>query len=110
MGDCFSKVDEVPRDLVAISAAGILTGWEQSPRHQHRKAQLLYTVRGIINCEVEEGIWIVPPQCAVWIPGGVAHTAFGSGDVECICLFVEPKAASNLPRQCCTIAVSPLLR
>jgi AraC-like DNA-binding protein len=108
--DCAVQIDGVARDLVAVSAAGTLTGWEQSQRHQHRKSQLLYTVRGIINCEVEDGIWIVPPQCAVWIPGSMPHTAFGSGDVECICLFVEPKAAVGLPEQCCTIAVSPLLR
>ena len=38
--------------------------WERA-RHQHRKAQLLYSVRGVINCEIEDGVWIVPPQCAV---------------------------------------------
>jgi AraC-like DNA-binding protein len=30
--------------------------------------------------------------------------------VECYCLFVEPDAAPDLLRTCCTISVSPLLR
>ncbi|MGK6315571.1 AraC family ligand binding domain-containing protein [Neorhizobium sp. DT-125] len=109
-GDWSSYVDGVPRDLVAANAVGSLESMEQSRRHCHRNAQLLYTVRGIINCEVDEGVWIVPPQCAVWIPGGLTHAAFGSGEVECCCLFIEPNAAPNLPDKCCTITVSNLLR
>ncbi|GAB1617462.1 AraC family transcriptional regulator [Pseudomonas sp. NGC7] len=83
--------------------------WEHA-QHQHRKAQLLYSVRGILNCEIEEGVWIVPPQCAVWIPGDLPHSARGSGETECYCLFVEPDAAPDLPKTCCTISVTPLLR
>jgi AraC-like DNA-binding protein/mannose-6-phosphate isomerase-like protein (cupin superfamily) len=108
--DWSAHVDNVPRDLVAAGFAGTIEKWERSRQHRHRRAQLLYTVRGLINCEVEDGIWIVPPQCAVWIPGGLPHTAFGSGDVECFCIFVEPRAAPNLPLECCTIAISGLLR
>ncbi len=87
----------------------VSTGWEQE-RHQHRKAQLLYSVKGMLNCEVEDGVWIVPPHCAVWIPGNLPHSARGSGDTECYCLFVEPDAAPGLPKTCCTISVEPLMR
>jgi len=83
--------------------------WENA-RHQHRKAQLIYSLRGILNCEVEHGVWIVPPQCAIWIPGDLPHAAQGAGETECYCLFVEPDAAPDLPKTCCTISVSPLLR
>lgn len=109
-GDWSSYVDEVPRDLVAANGVGSLESMERSKRHCHEKAQLLYSARGVINCEVDDGVWIVPPQCAIWIPGGLPHAAFGSGEVECICLFVAPNAAGNLPVECCTIAVSDLLR
>ncbi|KQS47058.1 MULTISPECIES: AraC family transcriptional regulator [unclassified Sphingomonas] len=108
--DWLSYVDQVPRALVAANTVTSLDALEQSSRHQHQKAQLLLTVRGVINCEVEDAVWIVPPQCAVWIPGGLPHTAFGSGEVECISLFIEPPAALALPSKCCTITVSPLLR
>nr|WP_321360516.1 helix-turn-helix transcriptional regulator [uncultured Hyphomonas sp.] len=108
--DWLSHVDEVPRALVAANAVANLEALEQSPRHHHQKAQLLFTVRGIINCEVEDAVWIVPPQCAVWIPGGLPHTVFGSGEVECISLFIEPPEASDLPSECCTITVSGFFR
>ena len=108
--DWLSHVDQVPRALVAANAVASLETLEQSPRHRHQKAQLLFTVRGVINCEVEDAVWIVPPQCAVWIPGGLPHAVFGSGEVECISLFIEPPASANLPTECCTITVSRFFR
>ncbi|CAG9201665.1 HTH-type transcriptional regulator NimR [Burkholderia gladioli] len=102
-------VDNLPRPVVALSAMPLAKDWEHA-RHRHRRAQLLYSVRGILNCEIEDGVWIVPPQCAVWIPGDLPHAARGSGETECHCLFVEPDAAPDLPKSCCTISVSPLLR
>jgi AraC-like DNA-binding protein/quercetin dioxygenase-like cupin family protein len=103
------NVDDVPRPVVALSATTVSKDWENA-RHQHRKAQLLYSVRGILNCEIEDGVWIVPPQCAVWIPGDLQHSARGLGEAQCHCLFVEPDAAPDLPETCCTISISPLLR
>ncbi|MBD1550264.1 AraC family transcriptional regulator [Pseudomonas typographi] len=102
-------VDSVPRPVFAFGNTMVSKDWEAA-RHQHRKAQLFYSVRGVLNCEIEDGVWIVPPQCAVWIPGGLPHSARGSGETECYCLFVEPNAAPDLPKTCCTLAVSPLLR
>ncbi|SDT35548.1 AraC-type DNA-binding protein [Pseudomonas asplenii] len=102
-------VDSVSRPVVALSATSVTKDWENA-RHQHRKAQLIYSARGILNCEIEDGVWIVPPQCAIWIPGDLPHAARGSGETECYCLFVEPDAAPDLPKTCCTISVSPLLR
>jgi AraC-like DNA-binding protein len=102
-------VDVIARPVVALAATAVGREWERA-QHRHRKAQLLYAVRGIIKCEVEGGVWIVPPQCAVWIPGGLPHAARGSGKTECFCLFVEPDAGQALPKTCCTLAVSPLLR
>ncbi len=102
-------VDSFPRPVMTLGVATIRHDWEHA-RHQHRKAQLLYAVRGIINCEVEDGVWIVPPLCAIWIPAGVSHAARGSGGTECYCLFVEPSATPGLPQNCCSLGVSPLLR
>ncbi|USX17670.1 helix-turn-helix transcriptional regulator [Oxalobacteraceae bacterium OTU3REALA1] len=102
-------VDSFSRPIVALSATSVTKGWENA-RHQHRKAQLIYSARGILNCEIEDGVWLVPPQCAIWIPGDLPHSAWGTGETECYCLFVEPDAAPDLPKTCCTISVSPLLR
>ena len=108
--DWLSYVDEIPRALVATNAVASLEALEYAQAHHHQKAQLLFTVRGVINCEVDDAVWIVPPQCAVWIPGGLPHTVFGSGEVECISLFIDPPEAAELPRACCTITVSNFFR
>jgi AraC-like DNA-binding protein len=102
-------VDDVPRPITAFLSAASSKAWE-NVAHRHAKAQLLYTVRGVITCQVGEAIWIVPPQCAVWIPGGLLHRAYGSGQTECYCLFVSPNASKDLPRQVCILSVTPLLR
>jgi AraC-like DNA-binding protein len=77
--------------------------------HEHRKAQLVLTLRGVVRCEADRSVWIVPPRCAVWIPGDLPHSVTVAGDVELYCLFVDPDAAGALPRQCCTLSISPLL-
>ncbi|VVN69475.1 HTH-type transcriptional regulator NimR [Pseudomonas fluorescens] len=100
--------DVVPRAVVAVGASSASDTWEHTP-HTHRKCQLMYTLRGVIHCEIEAGIWIVPPQCALWIPGGIPHSARGSGEAQVYCLLIEPDATHALAPHCCTLAVSGLL-
>jgi AraC-like DNA-binding protein/quercetin dioxygenase-like cupin family protein len=103
--------DLVPRPVMAVGAS-IVTGpgGMEAEAHHHRKAQLMYMARGVLTCEVSHGLWIVPPQCAVWIPGGTQHSVKGVGAIEVYCLFVEPASAPTLPDACCTVSVSPLMR
>jgi AraC-like DNA-binding protein/quercetin dioxygenase-like cupin family protein len=100
--------EDVPRAVVAIGGTLVTKGFEM-PVHQHRKAQLVLTLRGIVRCEADLSVWIVPPRCAVWIPGNLPHSVTVAGYVEVYCLFVEPDAAPALPKQCCTLSISPLL-
>ncbi|MBN5281779.1 MULTISPECIES: AraC family transcriptional regulator [Serratia] len=102
-------IDQVPRPLFAVQSSTIEQDWEVEP-HRHQKAQLIYTVRGMIRCEVENGLWLVPPQCALWMPGNVLHNAQGAGSTEAYCLFVDQHVVAGLPQSCCTLSVSPLLR
>ena len=104
-----AHVDNVPRDLVAAGFAGSLERWEQSRQHHHRKAQLLYTVRGIINCEVEDGIWIVPSFATTGTSGTTegcasATEALGEGSTAAVALGDAPvdDAAGSLPRAAST--------
>jgi len=98
----------LPRAVIAVSATSTSESWEHAP-HSHRKGQLMYTLRGVIHCQIEAGIWIVPPQCALWIPGGMSHAARGSGEAQVYCLLIDPDAAGALPPQCCTLSVFGLL-
>ena len=79
-------------------------------RHSHDWAQLVYASDGVMTVSTEEGTWVVPPQRAVWIPGGVRHSVAMSGWVSMRTLYLAPGLLRGLPRRCCVVAVSPLLR
>lgn len=100
---------DVPRPVSAVGMELVTQGWEKEP-HAHHKSQLIMAVKGLVTCEVAKGLWLVPSHCALWIPGGLPHSVRALGDVELYCLFIDPDLTSALPRECCTIGISPLLR
>nr|WP_294979037.1 helix-turn-helix transcriptional regulator [uncultured Pseudomonas sp.] len=101
--------DERAASLVAAVALDFPDGHEV-PAHSHRRAQLLYAVRGVLVVGSASGQWVVPDNRGLWIPAGVGHWTRMVGDVQVRTLYVEPDSAPHLPRNCCVLAVSPLLR
>ena len=81
-------------------------------RHSHRRAQLLYASAGVMRVTADHGTWIVPPQQAVWLPAGTVHEvdAVGPLTMRSLYVHVDPGADDGLLRDCCVVAVSPLLR
>lgn len=103
--------DSVPRPVVAVGRSFVTgSGGMAVGAHRHRKAQLIYMARGAMTCEASQGLWVVPPRCAVWIPGGARHGVKGVGAIDVYTLFVDPASAPTMPAACCTVSVSPLLR
>lgn len=41
--------------------------------HAHQRHQLIYAFSGTLRLEAENGIYLLPPQRAAWIPAGVMH-------------------------------------
>ncbi|MFF5297334.1 AraC family transcriptional regulator [Paractinoplanes globisporus] len=78
--------------------------------HDHAVHQLAYPLRGVLEVSTSHGAWVVPPNRAVWIPAGVAHSHRAHGPTELRSLIfdvpVNPLAASSPT----VLAVSPLLR
>jgi AraC-like DNA-binding protein len=79
------------------------------PDHQHRKGQLVFALAGGVTCRTPSGLWMVPPHCAVWIPGGLQHSNIATANARLFFVYLEPDAV-NLPDQCCTLSISSLLR
>lgn len=79
-------------------------------RHQHREAQFLYAMCGLMRVVTENGAWIIPPSRAVWIPPMVAHEIFMQGEVRMRSLFIAPEYSPATLQNCCVLAVTPLLR
>ncbi|TFV99467.1 AraC family transcriptional regulator [Oxalobacteraceae bacterium OM1] len=78
--------------------------------HSHPWAQLSYAARGVIEVKAEEGSYIAPPLCAVWIPARIVHRVQCSSDAEIHRLYVDPHAQPAGLAQCQVLAVTPLLR
>ena len=81
----------------------------EAPEHRHRKGQLVIASRGGVTCRVPSGMWMVPPHCGVWVPGGMPHSNVATANARLFFLFIEPGAA-DLPERCCTLSLSPLVR
>lgn len=102
------KPDPHERPVVALRVEVDQNDAEQ-PVHWHRKGQLVLALHGSVTCDVPNAIWMVPPQHAVWIPGGTPHSNRVTENAHIYFLFIEPGAAP-LPNECCTLAISPLVR
>ena len=100
--------DETDRPAVA-SRLQVAEHDAEIPVHEHRKGQLILALHGAVTCEVANALWIVPPQCGVWIPGGMPHSNRATANARLCYLFVEPGIV-DLPMQCVTLAISPMLR
>jgi AraC-like DNA-binding protein len=78
--------------------------------HFHDRDQLVYASRGVMTVRSRHETWVVPTHRAVWIPAGFPHDISMSGLVAMRALYLKPRLARTLPRRCCVVNVSPLLR
>lgn len=79
------------------------------PLHFHDRDQLVYASRGVMTVRTANGAWVVPTHRAVWIPEAIPHTITMSGTVAMRTLYLKPRLARSLPRDCCVVNVPPLL-
>jgi len=80
------------------------------PEHSHPEDQLLFASRGVMTVRTQDGIWVVPPLRAVWIPANTPHSVAISGHVSMRTLYLLPKLRGLVSSKCLVLDVSPLLR
>ncbi|WP_128292880.1 AraC family transcriptional regulator [Afifella aestuarii] len=81
------------------------------PPHMHERAQLIYAIGGVMEVATADGLWLLPPQRAVWMPAGITHEMRARGNVSLRTLYVVGEVCPfPLPTKPRTIRVSPLLR
>lgn len=102
--------DDVPRPVVTYGFLANKVDGIELHTHSHAKGQLMLVQRGALSCEVEGGLWIVPPRSAIWIPGGALHAIKMNGVLEGYNAFVDPAVSQGLPLTCRAVSVTPLLR
>ncbi|WP_258397437.1 AraC family transcriptional regulator [Paraburkholderia unamae] len=97
-------------DLPVISVLLETSGKEDElPMHVHRKGQMVVALRGSVMCRSPNGWWIVPPNGAVWIPGGIPHSNHASDSAKLYVIFIPPDEA-DLPTDCRSFTITPLIR
>lgn len=81
-------------------------------QHTHSDAQLVYATAGTMRVLTRHGLLVVPPQRAVWIPPGMPHSidAVSNVSMRTIYVWVQAANALALPKKCCVVSVSALLR
>jgi AraC-like DNA-binding protein/mannose-6-phosphate isomerase-like protein (cupin superfamily) len=104
-----NEADDEDRFEIRSFAAGFSTGHEVHS-HCHEWPQLIYASRGVMTVNTTKGTWVVPSHRAVWVPGGVEHEIEMMGAVSLRTLYVKSGLSDRLPRDCCVVNVSPLLR
>lgn len=104
----FAEYDATPRPVVVI--CNDFTGGAVLSPHSHRRSQLVYGASGIMMVGTEHGRWIVPPDRAVWIPGGIRHDLRMVSPVTTVTLWVDPGVDADLPDVCQVVEMSGLMR
>jgi AraC-like DNA-binding protein/quercetin dioxygenase-like cupin family protein len=80
------------------------------PEHFHPEDQLIFASKGVMTVRTKQGIWVVPPLRAVWIPAGTPHSVAILGPVSMRTLYFAPKLVRTEAAKCFVMNVSPLLR
>ena len=78
--------------------------------HWHRRAQLVYASSGVITVTTVKGVWVVPPQRAVWIPAAIEHDIRTAGRLSMRSAYISQEEFPWLPVDCCVVVVTPLLK
>jgi AraC-like DNA-binding protein len=73
-------------------------------------AQLLYAARGSLTVHTDAGLWVVPPDQAVWVPPGVRHDVEVAGRASMRMIYLKDSLGRRLPDSCRVVQLSPLLR
>ncbi|SRR6266566_5050624 len=80
------------------------------PEHSHPEDQLLFASKGVMTLRTRQGVWVVPPMRAVWIPADTPHSVTMSGQVSMRTLYLLPRLRRAFPSRCFVMNVSALLK
>src|SRR6266704_1764063 len=95
-------------ELASVSAD--LEDGHVIPEHSHPEDQLLFASSGVMTLRTKQGVWVVPPLRAVWIPANTPHSVEMSGPVSMRTLYFLPKLCRKFSEKCFVMNVSALLR
>ncbi|GIF13994.1 AraC family transcriptional regulator [Actinoplanes teichomyceticus] len=78
--------------------------------HDHDVHQLIHPRQGVLRVSTGRGVWVVPPNRAVWIPAGVPHAHQAHGPTEMRSLIFDVAVRPPGLDEPAVLVVGPLLR
>jgi hypothetical protein len=78
-------------------------------RHSHPVHQLAWTDSSVLEVETAEGVWVLPPTRALWLPAGVSHETRATGPTVLRGIYLDPDQTLIDWRTPTPVAVGSLL-
>ena len=82
----------------------------QIGRHSHKRGQIVSVIKGVITVSTRAGVWVVPPNRAVWVPPNIEHWASYSRAVALRTLYTDKTASVRFPSFCVGLYLDTLSR
>ena len=101
--------DTLNRPVVIIKMQEQVPDWELE-LHQHPKNQFVVTLNGLMTLETEQGIWIVPPNSALWIPAFTPHVGKSYGYSSGYVVFIDRELGIDIPNDFQMYQISDFLK
>jgi hypothetical protein len=89
-------------ELASVSAD--LAHGHVIPEHSHPEDQLLFASSGVMTLHTRQGVWVMPPLRAVWIPADTPHSVAMSGPVSMRTLYFLPRLCPKISEKCFAVA------
>ena len=103
------RLDALPQTVVGHGRD--LNEGEFIAAHHHQRHQLIHASRGVMVVTTHASAFVVPPQCGVWMPGGISHQVEARTHVAMRTLLLSSAHhTADLPSEPCVVRVRPLLR
>ncbi|MBI1771116.1 MAG: helix-turn-helix transcriptional regulator [Burkholderiales bacterium] len=85
-------------------------GEQDAAPHAHPQGQMFIVHAGLVSVEAGQGRWVMPPDCAGWVPPHVLHGATVHGAMRGMSLyFDEDFSHARMPASLKVVRLTPLL-
>ncbi len=80
------------------------------PQHSHPWGEFVYAFSGVMEIKLRDQHLLAPPQYGVWLPPALEHRGLNRQAAVHGSLYIAEHLCAALPKTCCALVVSPLLR
>jgi len=103
-----------PNPDTARSPVAGLAWDEDRPRvigfHRHTRGQIVSVTKGVATIATRTGVWVVPPNRAMWIPAGAVHAVRYTQTLASRSLFIDATTAARFPASPTVLHIDALSR